>query len=316
VPVASDDWYERRRNDAEGDFFRRVFHGGASHARLSGNDCTTSQGIYCLTPSGRQLGTFREAVKPKDLSAALRRVASDYRGLPANQRSPNDVALGDQDVDSRYSRTPPKGGLILNVYARPLEGTLGGKLSSVPGRHGPCSGIGRDHAWLTEAEKQSLLPLSLRRGTKWAMPAAVAERLLRFHLVDNSRGEPPMWSRDHIRFADLNLTVEEITEESVQVRIEGAVLLACVADIADADIGYQARLLGSFRYKARTQDFERFDLVAFGNHWGEGPFSGGARPGRTPLGVVFELATGKAPLDLVPPQGARYLREYFGMAAL
>jgi hypothetical protein len=311
--VACDDWYARRRDDAEGDFFRRAFHGGASHTRLPGNDCGSSQGLYCLTPAARLLGSYGMGGEIKALRAALRRVASEYRGTPAAQRSPADAVLRDRDVDARYRRTPPQGGLILSVHARRLEGVLGtGDLRCVAGRHGPGSEIGRDHLWLTKAEKQSLMPVGPRRGTRMAMPAAVAERLLRFHLVDNTRGEPTMWCRDHIRFADLTLLVEETAEETVQVRIEGSALLASVADIEDADLGYQARLLGSYCYNARTQEFVRFDLVAYGNHWGEGQFTSGARPGRTPLGIVFELTTGTAPLDLVPPQGARYPREYFG----
>ena len=49
VPVAADDWYERRRNDAEGDFFRRV----ADQGPRKGEGGSTRQGIYCLTADGK-----------------------------------------------------------------------------------------------------------------------------------------------------------------------------------------------------------------------------------------------------------------------
>src|SRR3712207_7186712 len=45
---------------------------------------------------------------------------------------------------------------------------------------------------------------SWEKGARYPVPAAVAERLIRFHLVDNVRGEPPMWARQHIREQDLD----------------------------------------------------------------------------------------------------------------
>jgi hypothetical protein len=255
------------------------------------------------------LGAFGQSPNGKALSTGLRDILAEYGKLPPEQRQPIDVTVADRErVDARYRRTPPPNGLIVTVYTRALDGNLGGEL------HVASGGIGRDHLWLTKTEKQALMPLRPRRGERVAMPIAVAERLLRFHLVDNTRDEPTLWSRDHLRFMEMTLTVEDTVADRVQVRVEGAALLASVADIEDAELGYQARLLGSLRYNARTQEFERFDLLAFGNHWGEGPASHGARPGRTPLGIVFELATGTTPLDLVPPFAARYPREYFGSA--
>src|SRR5262249_189409 len=47
---------------------------------------------------------------------------------------------------------------------------------------------------------------------------------------------------------------------------------------------------------------DRFDIVAVGDHWGQGPHTRRPRPGRQPLGGVFELASGKARADLGPPQ--------------
>ena len=48
-----------------------------------------------------------------------------------------------------------------------------------------------------------------------------------------------------------------------------------------------------------------------GTHWGAGTFTGVARPGKTLLGVSFELA-GDNPGDKVPPQGIRDQDGYYG----
>jgi hypothetical protein len=53
-------------------------------------------------------------------------------------------------------------------------------------------------------------------------------------------------------------------------------------------------------------------VIAVSDHWGRGRFTGGARPGRNLLGVVFELARGEIPEDRIPPQAARNFDSYFG----
>ena len=70
---------------------------------------------------------------------------------------------------------------------------------------------------------------------------------------------------------------------------------------------------GTIRWDLARQAIDRFDLVVIGDCWGDGPYAPGARPGRTPLGFVFELAHGE-PTDVIPPYGARDFKEY--LAAL
>ena len=74
--------------------------------------------------------------------------------------------------------------------------------------------------------------------------------------------------------------------------------------------GYDASLLGYVEYDVKADRIDRFDVVALGDHWGEGTFTRGARPGRTPLGVAFERASGDKPGDTVPPQAAREVNAY------
>src|SRR5207302_1438966 len=80
-------------------------------------------------------------------------------------------------------------------------------------------------------------------------------------------------------------------------------------NVSRADRGFEVRLLGYLDYDRRHEAFDRIDIVALGEHWGEGTFTKGARPGRSPLGIVFELSSGNAAADQVPPQGAREINE-------
>ena len=154
--------------------------------------------------------------------------------------------------------------------------------------------------------------VDLKVGDQAPLPGPIAERIARFHMIDNTRGEPPLWGRDDVRSRQMNLTVQEATETSIVLRLEGTVLLSTRPDVDKAERGYDARLLGTIGYDRKKAGITRFDVVALGEHWGEGTYTRNARPGRSALGVAFELAKGDSATDLVPPQGSRELNVYFG----
>ena len=308
VPVAADDWYQRRREDAEGKFFRDVSNQGPR----KGEGGATRQGIYCFTADGKLL-TYKNAGQAPDvMRETLRLGLREWKKLPEERRKPGAVKVDDLDKsDPRYTRTPPPGGLIVNVYTRILDRDKGELCK------GTCKTLGgdkaaRDHLWLTESEWKAMVPAEPKKGDWSSLSAKVIERILRFHLTDNTRGEPPMWRREDIRSQELTLTVEEVSPATIRLKLEGSALLATNADVAKAERGFDVRLLGTLQYDRTKKSIERFSVVAVGDHWGQGSFTGGARPGRQPLGVAFELASGKSAADLVPPQAAREIDAYLG----
>jgi hypothetical protein len=213
--------------------------------------------------------------------------------------------------DPRYHRALPPGGLVVNVFTRILDRKEGDLCA------GTCARVGgnfaaRDHLWLTEADWKSLVPAVPKQGQTFDVPARVRDRILRFHLVDNTRGEPPHWKAHEVRGPKMTLTVAEATARRVRLRLAGSALLATKANQREAERGYDVSLLGTLDYSPLKKALTRFDVVAVGEHWGESPLTRGARPGRTPLGVAFELARGDQPADRVPPQAARDFEEYLG----
>jgi hypothetical protein len=308
VPVAGDDWYQRRRNDAEGEFFRGV----ADQGPRKGASGSTRQGIYCFTADGKLLAYKNAGQAPDVMREVLRQGLREWRKLPSERRKAGAVLVDDLDkTDPKYARTPPPGGLIVNVYTRILDHNKAGWCKGTCKTQGGDQAA-RDHLWLTKAEWQALLPAHPKKADRSQLPPAVADRILRFHLIDNTRGEPPMWRREDVRSGKLTLTVEEVTPATVRLRLDGSAILATDKDAAKADRGFDVRLLGNVQYDRAKQRIDRFDVVALGDHWGEGGYTGGARPGRQPLGIAFELAEGKAAADLVPPQAARQIDAYFG----
>jgi hypothetical protein len=308
VPVAADDWYQRRREDAEGEFFIGV----ASQGPRKGEGGATRQGIYCLTADGKLLAYKNAGQNPEVMRETLRQGLREWQKLPEERRKPDAVKIEDlKKVDPQYARKPPVGGLIVNVSTRILDHEKDSFC------RGTCRTLGgdaaaRDHLWLTEAEWRSLIPGEPKKGESAPVPAAIAERILRFHLTDNTRGEPNMWRREDIRSKDLRLTVDEVTPASVRLRLDGPAVLATKEDVEKAERGFDVRLLGYIGYDRSKKAIDRFDVVAVGDHWGEGTYTRRARPGKMPLGVAFELSDGKSGADLVPPQAAREVNEYFG----
>jgi hypothetical protein len=309
VAVAGDDWYQRRRGDAEGEFFRKV----ADQGPRKGEGGSTRQGIYCLTADGQLLAYKNAGQAPEVMREVLRQGLAKWAQRPEEGRRPGGSKIGGSGpTDERYRRTPPPGCLIVNVYARMLDRDASGKLcdSDLRGEAGLKYGASQDHLWLTEEEWRSLVPADPKKGDTFPIPEGIVRRVVRFHLIDNTRGEPPMWRQEDVRSGKFAGMVVEVTADRVVIRVEGAALLATEAELAKAKRGYDVRLLGFLIYNIAKRTIERFDMLALGDHWGSGNYTRGARPGRTPLGIAFELAAGNSQADRVPPQAARDLSDY------
>ena len=307
VPVACDDWYQRRRKDAEGEFFRQV-----SDQSPRGNQPHTRQGIYLLTAGGKLLAWKNAGQSPEVMRDVLRDGLKKWARLPESERKPGAVTVPDAGaLDGGYTRKPPEGGLIVNVHARALEKAPAGAVSDAVCKVGDGDEASRDHLWVTADEWRAMVPRDAKSGDEALLPPAVVRRIARFHLIDNTRGEPPMWSPQDVKAAELRAIVESADANHVLLKLEGRALLAAGGDVDASPRGYDAALLGYVRHDRAKDRIDRFDLVALGEHWGEGTFTRGARPGRKPLGVAFELADGSKPGDTVPPQAAREERAYF-----
>ena len=108
--------------------------------------------------------------------------------------------------------------------------------------------------------------------------------------MDNTRGEPPTWRENEIQKLEGTLH-------------NGQLRATAQLKTAKDDRGYDAQLFGNI--KATKGKVTRLDIVAKGEFWGEGTYTGNAPKGRFPLAVAFTLADGKDAADTIPPQGSR-----------
>jgi hypothetical protein len=306
IAVAADDWYQRRRQDDEGEFFRKI----ADQGPRKGAGGSTRQGVYVFSAGGAFLG-YRNHHDPEVMRQFLLESLKAWERLPARERVPNAVQVGERSkIDEAYRRELPPGGAVINVFTRILDRTVDGEFC-----HGSCKFAGgdkpaHDHLWLLPKDVAVLLPAGVQAGASFEAPERLALRIARFHLVDNTRGEPPFWGRGQVRSGKLTATVVKIDGAALQVKLEGHFVLATQPELAKAERGFDVHLLGYVDGDRQSKKLTRFDMVAVGDHWGAGPYTRGARPGKMPLGVAFELSAGDAPHDRVPPQAAREWAAY------
>lgn len=306
IPVSADDWYQRRRQDAEGRFFVKV----ANQSPRKGEGGATRQGIYCLTADGELLA-FKNAGNMAEVTREqLQQALAKFKKLPADRRSPGAIEIEPAGkLDPNYSRTPPEGGLILRVNGRILDKSGTDFLKAT------CDFTGgdkasRDFLWLTANEKKAIVPKP-EVGYTYSLPPNVMQRIARYHLIDNTRGEPDFWKKTDVRNIKVTLTVISVSDESIEVSLTGEALLADQADLAAAERGYDCTLSGRISYHRGRQAFTKFEVAAIGEHWGSSTFTKkGVRPGKAQYGIAFGLATGDKPGDRVAPQAARVWEQY------
>ncbi len=299
VPVALDDWYQRRRQDAEGAFFRKVYSQDASRAAP---DRPNRQGIYCLTASGNLLAVKNAGQLVDVTRDSLRFALAKWKALPKEEREPGAIKVPPMEhPDVRFvPARPPKGCLVLDVFTRVFDFDSRGEpcKARVPTIGGDWAA--RDKMWVYETEWKALASERAKPGEEVPLPANVVGRLLMFHLRDNTTGQSPRWQPSQIRGRDLRLTVERADAASVDLSLAGTASMSTDAEVARAERGIELRLLGKLTYDRAAGRFTRFDLLALGTAWGRAPDTGEGRTGRGPIGFAVQMAGGSA-YDEVSP---------------
>ena len=84
-------------------------------------------------------------------------------------------------------------------------------------------------------------------------------------------------------------------------------------ETADGKRGYQTRLFGFVKVDPKDDtNFSQFDLVAKGDFWGRGRFTGYGPEGKFPLAIAFRIGDGSDPADAILPHGAKgWLAGYY-----
>lgn len=284
MTVAGDDWYQRQKKGDEGQFYRKIVEQGPR----KGNG--TRQGHYVFTAQGELLG-FNNNRGPERRLAMIREALKKWEELPAERKTV--VVPAEAGGDEKYQRRLPEGGQIVKVYTRALEASDQGLKALGEGKVGNQTAV--DHLWLRKEELAKLQQFVANGGGN--LPEWFAMRIAKFHLRDNTRGEPEDWKKEDIKTWEFNVNAKgEVTGRFELQKKEGS-------------LGFEGQIKGEMFFDAGR--LAKFELLVLGDQWGEGAYTRGARPGKTPLGQVFQLTEAKSSRDRIPPQGIRWEQGYW-----
>jgi hypothetical protein len=269
-----------------------------------------------MTAGGKQILPPLDGHGPANGSfepARLRKALALFKQLPQAERQPRPEDLPATWRKAGYP-TPPKGGLILKLHARAFGLDEGGKVHPFPHSGSPML----DFLWMTETEVKGLVPKSPRKGDTFAMPGWFARRLRNYRLLTESlSGSLPtrVLSRHPGKTSSLALTVEDVSESEVRLRLHGSLPIRYAGwdvqnrrvEAGDYDCEYE--LIGHLTYDRRKETFTRFDLVALGAVKQLGSFKYPKPEGGTlKIGVTAEIGNGTL-AESIPPYGLKHGRE-------
>ncbi len=298
VPAADEVWRLQRGTDRESRLFRQM----ADKGHYGGGQ-GTRQGIYVCTPSGDFMVSINslnpDAVITK-LEAALRRwrLLSEMVGLRPSAAKPA------PDPAHRWETSYPERGLVLVSTNRDLVAELGG-IRRTGDRWN------RDHVWFSAAEARSWLPTDPKLGTVYSIPTVLAQRLVRFHLVDNVRGQTLPFAVEEVRGSEIQTEVLDRQGQVVRLRISGATTAEAEGPWLMGDNDWKpprefpramtTQLFGYATYDLGQAAFTEFDVVAVGHRRGHTQNNDRSRgPQEGTIGFVFTLAE-DTPAERVSP---------------
>jgi hypothetical protein len=261
----------------------------------------TRQGIYVCSPSGQLLCS----VNTLDVDAVCQTLQA---GLKAWDELPADARRLSPDFqvrhDPRWEDQLPRGGLILESTNRDLAHP------PAPSAE-PVNRWNLDHVWFSPAEMRQWLPTDLTVGSLQPLPEKLLERLVRFHLVDNVRGQTLPFARPDLAGSEILVQVADRTGSTVHLRIRGSTTAASGSDWdmsgsdwkpePDHPRGIATQVLGRATYDTTASQFTQFELIALGYRWGFSENNGRRHQAEpSPVGYYFTLLPPDAVVT-VPP---------------
>ncbi|MGQ0553360.1 MAG: hypothetical protein ACT4PU_09080 [Planctomycetota bacterium] len=295
LPAADETWRLQRGDDAECRHFQAMANQGhyGSGEPEPGSDGGTRQGIYACAPSGVLLGSVN-ALDPASVLTMLESAQSAWAALPEAERwLPAGAGIAPAH---RWEWSYPEGGLVLQRTVRDLPASLDPQAE-------PARPSNRDFVWFSAEEARALVPADARPGRSYSVPRALLERLVRFHLVDNVRGQTLPFSPRQVA-AESEMHVQVLVREGTRLTLQfrGATRAeddgrpdpdAAPGDWAAPDSfprTVSATLLGLATYDLDEGRFLDFELVALGERRGSGWLNNRRAEEAGPIGWVFSLA--------------------------
>ncbi|MEM6571352.1 MAG: hypothetical protein AAF957_23280 [Planctomycetota bacterium] len=256
-----------------------------------------------FAPGGQVLGRINTR-SPERVSAMFDEALERWEALPADERRlPNGVEL---ETAHRWELGYPEGGLAIERFSR----DVGPDGLDAP----PSDRWNRDTLWCSVAEVAEMLPPECAVGDRFEL-GVLADRLARFALVDDARGQTLPYAPEEVERATLTAEVVALDGERVELILVGATSASSDGTWRLGDNLWRPKrgfphsirctLMGSAIVDLEAARFVDLDLVALGERIGRTQFNGRGRgPDLGPSSVGFHLSL--APDRLAPTFVAMY----------
>lgn len=268
VPAADEVWRLQRDDDPECRWFRTAVRGKADAVRGS------MQGTYVLTTGGRLLGRINSP-DPESVLKMLEQAQARWQKLPDDQRA---AAVPETAAPThRWEDSYPADGLVLERFARDIGASPD---------NDPRQPVNRDAVWFSKEELAGFVPEQCKVGAAHNVAAVLVERLARFALVDNVRGQTLPFARSTVKGSRLRAEVIAVDGDVVTLRFSGSTRAVTDGTHPGEDYWQPKRvwprslrtaIAGQARWNVKAARFASFGLVAIGSRVGRTTFNGRAR---------------------------------------
>src|SRR5262249_29107983 len=162
----------------------------------------------------------------------------------------------------------------------------------------------RSSLWLTAEECKALVPPNPQKGQTHTVPTKLAKRIWLYGLVPQTLWVvEESWKPDSVREGELRVTVEDVSAQTIRLRMHGSVRLSGLGVlhtwpdrkfIKNVENRYDAWLEGMLVVDRTQQRITHWDLAALGDYTGRW-FAGNkgwkeaTAEAPLPLGFAFEL---------------------------
>jgi hypothetical protein len=257
----------------------------------------TRQGTYCVSPSGVLLGSINSN-DPQRILDLLEKSLAKWATLTKDERLLPDDPKKKLPEIKRPERFYPVDGLVLTVTSRdmPRDGDKAKTEPVRPNRWETAWNL--DFAWFTKTEARQFLPEEVKVGAKHDLPAAIVNRIVCAHLIDNVRGQTNPFNENQIKKARFTSEVTKVDGDKVSIRIDGE--SSAVMDGLRKH-SLDMKLEGTATFDLKSGRFTAFEVAAVGTRSG-GTQNNGRRGDAdpNPIGILFTLA-GDSPAERIAP---------------
>lgn len=258
----------------------------------------TAQGMYIVGADGTFYGYLTE--HPSQYNPDLAPVRQFLeRGLQAFRKNPPaQIHITRATLAGHSLLSPDPTTSIVNIFTR---------ISPVPAGSDELNySLGRDHYWILAREVQEIASTAHDDGRSFRLPSAMVTRMMRYHLIDNVRGEPDMWQRSEIKQAEFFARYVGPNELAKCYQFRGQFSL----ETKDGRRGFSGFIEGRFEIQHVQMKLARFRAFARGEAWGSGRFTENAPAGRFPLSIAMVEAIDQIS-KVVPPEAMGDWADYY-----